>query len=135
MSWGRGSIGGVLNEPLCAVEKKQRFGGDVCCSTAYRADARVRGPARASHWWTAIVNAALFVAAGCATWLHAWQPLAAALQKTSATSKPMESPAGSRTEVVQVLTEMALGCQRKCGLYELGNAPHDCRDAFAAPGV
>jgi len=56
---------------------------------------------------------ALFVAAECATWLHAWQPLAAAaIPKTSATSKPVESPAGSRTEVVQVLTEMALACQK-----------------------
>ena len=56
---------------------------------------------------------ALFVAAECATWLHAWQPLAAAIPKTSATSKPVESPAGSRTEVVQVLTEMALACQKR----------------------
>jgi len=56
---------------------------------------------------------ALFVAAGCATWLLAWRPLAAAIPKTSATSKPLESPAGSRTEVVQVLTEMALACQKR----------------------
>lgn len=56
---------------------------------------------------------ALFVAAGCATWLRACQPLAAAIPKTSPTSKPVESPAGSRTEVVQVLTEMALACQKR----------------------
>ena len=56
---------------------------------------------------------ALFVAAGCSTWMCAWQPLAAAVRRTATLSSPVESPAGSRTEVVQVLTEMALGCQKR----------------------
>lgn len=56
---------------------------------------------------------ALFVAAGCPAWMYAWQPHAVAVPMTPGVLKPAESPAGSRAEVVQVLTEMALGCQKR----------------------
>jgi hypothetical protein len=56
---------------------------------------------------------AMFVAAGCPTWMSAWQPLVTAVRRTAIPSSPVESPAGSRAEVVQVLTEMALGCQKR----------------------
>ncbi len=58
---------------------------------------------------------ALFVAGGSPTWMHAWQPLVAA-PRTSAAPRPaqlVEPPAGMRAEVVQLLTEMALGCQKR----------------------
>lgn len=57
---------------------------------------------------------ALFVAAGCPAWMHAWQPVAVAAPTTSSPARnPAESPAGSRAEVIQVLTEMALACQKR----------------------
>ena len=54
---------------------------------------------------------ALFLAAGCPTWMHAWQPLAVAVRSTSAAAH--QRPAAVGGEVVQVLTEMALGRQRR----------------------
>jgi hypothetical protein len=56
---------------------------------------------------------ALFVAAGCPTWMSAWQPLVTAVRRTAIPSSPVEPPSGSRAEVVQVLTEMALGRQKR----------------------
>jgi hypothetical protein len=56
---------------------------------------------------------ALFLAAGCTAWMCAWQPLAAAVRRPATLSSPVESQAGSRADVVQVLTEMALGCQKR----------------------
>src|SRR5215471_5468349 len=58
MHSGYGCTGGVLNGRSSAGEKKRGLGGDACCSTSCRVDARVRGAARASHRWTAIVNTA-----------------------------------------------------------------------------
>ena len=56
---------------------------------------------------------ALFMTAGCASWMQAWQPVATAFLRTSAASKPVQSPGGARADVVQVLTEMALACQKR----------------------
>lgn len=56
---------------------------------------------------------ALFLAAGCTAWMHAWRPVAEALRSTP--SAPHQAaPSGAwGGEVVQVLTEMALGCQKR----------------------
>jgi len=56
---------------------------------------------------------ALFLAAGCPAWMHAWQPLAAPVRTTSGVSHQEQRPAVVDGEVVQVLTEMALGRQRR----------------------
>lgn len=56
---------------------------------------------------------ALFLAVGCPAWMHAWQPAAAAVRVTPAAPHQVESPADLGDEVVQVLTEMALACQRR----------------------
>lgn len=56
---------------------------------------------------------ALFLAAGCPTWMHAWQPLAVVVRSTSAATHQVQRPAAVGGEVVQVLTEMALGRQRR----------------------
>lgn len=58
---------------------------------------------------------ALFLAAGCPTWMNAWKPLVAAVPKIPAAPYHhyREPSVGLGGEVVQLLTEMALGCQRK----------------------
>ena len=56
---------------------------------------------------------ALFLTVGCPAWMHAWQPVAAAVRITPAAPHQVEPPAGLDDEVVQVLTQMALGCQRR----------------------
>jgi hypothetical protein len=56
---------------------------------------------------------ALFLAAGFPDWMKAWIPLAPAVTKTPAAPHHLEPPVGLGGEVVQLLTEMALGCQRK----------------------
>jgi hypothetical protein len=57
---------------------------------------------------------ALFLAAGCPTWMNAWMPLAAPMPKIPAAPHHHQEPSvGLGGEVVQLLTEMALGCQRK----------------------
>jgi hypothetical protein len=55
---------------------------------------------------------ALFLAAGCIAWMHAWRPVAEALRSTPSAHQAAPSAALSG-EVVQVLTEMALGCQKR----------------------
>ena len=57
---------------------------------------------------------ALFLAAGFPDWMKAWSPLAPAVPKAPSLAPPdgnHRSAPGN--EVVQVLTEMALGCQRR----------------------
>ena len=56
---------------------------------------------------------AMFLAAGFPDWMKAWIPLAPAVTKTPAAPHHLEPPVGLGGEVVQLLTEMALGCQRK----------------------
>ncbi len=56
---------------------------------------------------------ALFLVAGLPDWMKAWSPLAPAVPKTRATPPHQEPPVGLGGEVVQLLTEMALGCQRR----------------------
>ena len=56
---------------------------------------------------------ALLLTAGCTAWMHAWQPLAAPVRIPPAAPHQVEPPTRSRAEVVQVLTEMALACQKR----------------------
>jgi hypothetical protein len=57
---------------------------------------------------------ALFLIAGFPDWMTAWSPLAPAVTKTPAAAPPRrEPPVVPGTDVVHVLTEMALGCQRR----------------------
>ena len=55
---------------------------------------------------------ALFLAAGFPDWMKAWAPLAPTVPQTPAASHH-QAPPGLGEEVVQLLTEMALGCQRR----------------------
>ena len=56
---------------------------------------------------------ALFLAAGFPDWMKAWTPLAPAVAKTPVAPRHPEPSVGLGGEVVQLLTEMALGCQRR----------------------
>ena len=56
---------------------------------------------------------ALFRAAGFPDWMKAWSPLAPAVPKASVAPLRREPPVVPGNEVVQLLTEMALGCQRR----------------------
>jgi hypothetical protein len=56
---------------------------------------------------------ALFLMAGFPDWIKAWSPLAPALAKTTAAPPRREPPVVPGNEVVHLLTEMALGCQRR----------------------
>ena len=56
---------------------------------------------------------ALFLAAGFPDWMKAWVALAPAGPKAAAAPHRQEPPVGLSGQVVQLLTEMALGCQRK----------------------
>jgi hypothetical protein len=53
---------------------------------------------------------ALFLSAGFPAWMKAWAPLTPPAPTTSARPEARISLGG---EVVQLLTEMALGCQRR----------------------
>jgi len=57
----------------------------------------------------------LFLMAGCPAWMNAWKPLARPTPATAvaAVAPHQLEPAGLSDEVVHVLTEMALGCQRR----------------------
>ena len=56
----------------------------------------------------------LFLVAGFPDWMKAWTPLApVVLPKTPAAPRHREPAVGLGGDVVQLLTEMALGCQRK----------------------
>ena len=57
---------------------------------------------------------ALFLAAGFPDWMAAWTPLAPAAPTSRLAVGGPDMPVGRRgKEVVQLLTEMALGCQRR----------------------
>jgi len=56
---------------------------------------------------------ALFLAAGFPGWMKAWSPLAPTVPKASVAPPRREPPVVSGNDVVQLLTEMALGCQRR----------------------
>ncbi len=53
---------------------------------------------------------ALFLAAGFPDWMTAWTPTA---PKIPAAPRDRELPLGLGSDVVQLLAEMALGCQRR----------------------
>jgi len=55
---------------------------------------------------------ALFVTAGFPVWMDAWKPLARPTPTTQVVVHHVE-PAGLGGDVVHVLTEMALGCQKR----------------------
>jgi hypothetical protein len=59
---------------------------------------------------------ALFLMAGFPDWMKAWSPLAPAVAKPPAALTRPELPVVPGNEVVQLLTEMALGCQRRSSL-------------------
>jgi hypothetical protein len=56
---------------------------------------------------------ALLLASGVPAWLKAWAPLAPPAYTTPAQRGDHEIPAGLGGEVARLLTEMALGCQRR----------------------
>jgi hypothetical protein len=56
---------------------------------------------------------ALFLAAGFPDWMKAWSPLAAAMPTVPAVRARREPPVVAGNDVVRLLTEMALGCQRR----------------------
>jgi len=56
---------------------------------------------------------ALFLMAGFPDWMKAWTPLAPVVPKSPAAPHRREPVVGLGGDVVQLLTEMALGCQRK----------------------
>ena len=74
---------------------------------ALRAQATGRLPATTPR------GLALFLVAGFPDWMKAWTPLAPVVPKTPAAPHHPEPAVGLGGDVVQLLTEMALGCQRK----------------------
>ena len=56
---------------------------------------------------------ALFLATGFPDWMKAWAPLAPTVPKTPTAAHHREPLVGLGEEVVQLLTEMAWGCQRR----------------------
>jgi len=57
---------------------------------------------------------ALFMAAGFPTWLKAWAPLARLpIKAPRAVESDYSPPTGIGGEVVQLLAEMALNCQKR----------------------
>jgi len=55
----------------------------------------------------------LFLAAGCPAWMTAWTPVTASVPATPAVLHQGEPTVGVGRDVVQLLTEMALGCQKR----------------------
>jgi hypothetical protein len=55
----------------------------------------------------------LLLASGVPAWMKAWAPLAPPAPATPAQRGDREMPAGLGGEVARLLTEMALGCQRR----------------------
>jgi hypothetical protein len=55
----------------------------------------------------------LFLAAGFPEWMKAWAPLAPTAPQTPTATHHQAPPVGLGGEVVRLLTEMALGCQRR----------------------
>jgi hypothetical protein len=56
---------------------------------------------------------ALFLAAGFPDWMKAWTPVTPPTPATPAPRADREARASVGGEVVQLLTEMALGCRRR----------------------
>lgn len=56
---------------------------------------------------------ALFLAAGFPDWMKAWTPLVPTVPTTPAAPHHRAPAVGLGGEVVQLLTEMAMGCQRR----------------------
>jgi hypothetical protein len=82
--------------------------GELACAyEALRAQATGELPAATPR------GLALFLAAGFPDWMMAWAPLAPTVRRTPTASHHRAPPVGLGGEVVQLLTEMALGCQRR----------------------
>jgi hypothetical protein len=88
------------------VKRLQPTGDVTLAYEALRAQATGQLPAASPR------GLALFLAAGVPDWLKAWTPLAPAVPQTPAAPHPRE-PVRLGGEVVQLLTEMALSCQRR----------------------
>ena len=56
---------------------------------------------------------ALFLAAGCPSWMKAWTPLMVAVLKPPTAAHRRGPSVGLGGGVVQLLTDMAFGCQRE----------------------
>ena len=54
---------------------------------------------------------ALFLTQGCPAWMQAWLPVASAPCRERQAASDRQTPV--RVEVVQLLTEMALSCQKR----------------------
>jgi len=89
------------------VKRLQPTGDVTLAYEAPRAQATGQLPAASPR------GLALFLATGVPDWLKAWTPLAPAVPQTPAAPHHLEPPVGLGAEVVQLLTEMAWGCQRR----------------------
>jgi hypothetical protein len=89
------------------VKVRQAAGDVMLAYEALRAQATGELPAVTTR------GLALFLAAGCPDWMKAWTPLAPAVPKTPAAPHHREPAVGLGREVVQLLTELALDCQRR----------------------
>jgi len=56
---------------------------------------------------------ALFLAEGFPAWLNIWKPVAMVAHRTASAPRRPQPAVGVEGEMVQVLTEMALGCQKR----------------------
>jgi hypothetical protein len=74
---------------------------------ALRAQATGRLPASTPRGLT------LFLTEGCAAWALAWTPLAPPPTTDRPATRDRQPPMGIGGEVVQLLAEMALSCQRR----------------------
>ena len=89
-----------MNEPSPAGELSLAY-------EALRAQATGQLPATTPR------GLALFLAAGCPSWMKALTPLTVAVPKPPTAAHRRGPSVGLGGGVVQLLTEMALGCQRK----------------------
>lgn len=55
----------------------------------------------------------LFLLAGLPAWMRAWTPVTAAAPPTRTVRSDQGVPVAVASDVVRLLTEMALGCQRR----------------------
>jgi hypothetical protein len=55
---------------------------------------------------------ALFLAEGMPAWMNTWKPLVVSGSKTPSVPRLQQRPVGPDSEMVQLLTQMALGCQK-----------------------
>jgi len=89
------------------VNAPQRPDELVCGYEALRAQATGELPAAIPR------GLALFLAAGFSAWMKAWAPLTPPAPTAPAPQGDREVRIGLGGEVVRLLTEMALGCQRR----------------------